>query len=765
MAEIKTYKEKVLPSSPNPNSIYWIKASNNSDVTGYITDINGVPYPLKDLQGSGAGITSIVNTDGAIDIIGSSTIVVNLDSVLLATINSALQSGANISELVNDQGYITSASVITNHSGLTLDDGTNPHGTTKADVGLPLVPNLDTTSAVANSHTHSNKAILDLITEAFTTSLKSIYDATTSSLTNLLTTGVRLITSGEITTLSNTSGVNTGDETTATIQTKRPLKTIEGQSLEGVGDIDLNKVDYDNYYKYNLSAGLVNGGKLTVNGLDNSKFDIEEGHGLIMDMWTDINNPVEYRVTWLAQTSITITNIATTTVTHVYIDKNQNIVQLNTSPNSETKRDFIYLGQIGHTNFTNIGAIINRPDHLIGIDQQLRDLEEAIGIISNGNIIYSNGANLQINKSPGTLFLNGLNFDVNKKQPSIKEFPEQLVLSFRYRTQTGLGSTVSLIDPTVYDNGGVITSIIGNKYTNQYVYLTAGGNIVIQYGQFLYNSLNEALSKRDAENFATFINLIDNAYLLATISIGRNTTSLEDSSNCVITNFTRGGGSTGTMGISEAPIDGSTYGRKDGLWENLNLDSKLDKVTTVDVEKVYIKNSDGTQGVKPSTDFGGANTFIFEGYVNQNFAASTLYYTRYTYNSLLSTGTFSTAAITPANDFADHNIQSPSHLIPCDSKLKNITYRFGSNVTLGTPITMYLLYSNGNAVAKIANPKIIATKTFNTASSFNFETFTALEMNLTHSLLQKGDLRVIFFNNNNSSNMFSGTYAIELEKQ
>jgi hypothetical protein len=39
------------------------------------------------------------------------------------------------------------------------------------------------------------------------------------------------------------SGTNTGDETAASIQTKRPLKTIEGQSLEGTGNIDLTKLD------------------------------------------------------------------------------------------------------------------------------------------------------------------------------------------------------------------------------------------------------------------------------------------------------------------------------------------------------------------------------------------------------------------------------------------------------------------------------------------------------------------------------------------
>lgn len=44
-------------------------------------------------------------------------------------------------------------------------------------------------------------------------------------------------------TAPNLSGTNTGDETTASIQIKRPLKTIEGQSLEGIGNIDLNKSD------------------------------------------------------------------------------------------------------------------------------------------------------------------------------------------------------------------------------------------------------------------------------------------------------------------------------------------------------------------------------------------------------------------------------------------------------------------------------------------------------------------------------------------
>ena len=79
---------------------------------------------------------------------------------------------------------------IRNHSGLNLDDITNPHRTTKQDVGLSNVPNLDTTEAVNNEHTHSNKTILDNTTESFITALKNAYDGAVSWIT---TNGTNLI--------------------------------------------------------------------------------------------------------------------------------------------------------------------------------------------------------------------------------------------------------------------------------------------------------------------------------------------------------------------------------------------------------------------------------------------------------------------------------------------------------------------------------------------------------------------------------------------
>ena len=51
---------------------------------------------------------------------------------------------------------------------------------------------------------------------------------------------------GDKSNLDNQSGINTGDETTTTIQTKRPLKTVTNKSLEGVGNIGIDYNDLDN---------------------------------------------------------------------------------------------------------------------------------------------------------------------------------------------------------------------------------------------------------------------------------------------------------------------------------------------------------------------------------------------------------------------------------------------------------------------------------------------------------------------------------------
>lgn len=103
MKEVKNYKVKVLPTNPTPNSIYWVKGIGDTDVKGFITDLNGNPFPLKD-ETEQSGVT-ISNTDG--------NIIITLSGIeyVLNLADNVIIEGDNISDLTNDAGYITAAEV------------------------------------------------------------------------------------------------------------------------------------------------------------------------------------------------------------------------------------------------------------------------------------------------------------------------------------------------------------------------------------------------------------------------------------------------------------------------------------------------------------------------------------------------------------------------------------------------------------------------------------------------------------------------------
>ena len=84
---------------------------------------------------------------------------------------SAIQ---NSSVTIDDSGNVVTPGTVDGRDvsvdGATLDGhvgdtSSNPHSVTKSQVGLSSVPNLDTTDAVTNEHTHSNKSELDLISD------------------------------------------------------------------------------------------------------------------------------------------------------------------------------------------------------------------------------------------------------------------------------------------------------------------------------------------------------------------------------------------------------------------------------------------------------------------------------------------------------------------------------------------------------------------------------------------------------------------------
>ena len=152
------------------DAIYFIKTATDTEFSIVVTDAFGAIVNLKDLQ-TPAGIQGIASDDGTIEVTGGNFKNIRLSATLVNAINSALKPGDNISELVNDAGYLTSF-----------------------------------------------------------TEVDPIFQASEAS--NFV--------SGDKANLDNQSGVNTGDETSTSIQAKRPLKTIDNKSLEGTGNIEID---------------------------------------------------------------------------------------------------------------------------------------------------------------------------------------------------------------------------------------------------------------------------------------------------------------------------------------------------------------------------------------------------------------------------------------------------------------------------------------------------------------------------------------------
>ena len=286
-----------------------------------------------------------------------------------------------------------------------------------------------------------------------------------------------------------------------------------------------------------VSTGLLDGGELSINA-DTTKFDVALGNGVIIDSYTDTNNPVYTSVTWGNLTAIDVDNIATHPSTHIYIDSSGNVLQNTSKPTPDLRRDNIYLGKLVHEDNVNVTIASNQPEFNTNIGNALHDYWRELGmIVVSGNRVTPNGANLKIDKSAGRVHQSGVNYSIDKKHPNIKDLTGSSPATFAMRTQTGV-ETALITDLVVdtYDQSGTPQVIAGsgNQATNIRVYLFNSNNIRIQYGQQVYATLSDAVSGLSSEDFAKESNIDDNATLIAVISVIISCTDLSNSAECKI---------------------------------------------------------------------------------------------------------------------------------------------------------------------------------------------------------------------------------------
>lgn len=282
------------------------------------------------------------------------------------------------------------------------------------------------------------------------------------------------------------------------------------------------------FHELGVSTGLVRGGKITINALDNTKIDIAEGDAIFV-MHTE-NPPRAKSLHFGPYVGVSITNIATQPVTYISIDVDGNVVQTPEELLNMQRRSMVELGIAVHTSHTNVIVINTLAAVVESTANQLHDFMEAIGPFNKGGNVYSAvGANLQIKKTAGDIFRFGAAFDITPLDPHTIDQSAVNPITFRYRLRDSTESTDrNTIDPDNYDLSGVLTAVQANRYTVQRIYMFQSGLTRIQYGQTQYQTLSEAINTFPAESFVTEENMERNGLLRAFLVIKQGATDLSN---------------------------------------------------------------------------------------------------------------------------------------------------------------------------------------------------------------------------------------------
>jgi hypothetical protein len=304
-----------------------------------------------------------------------------------------------------------------------------------------------------------------------------------------------------------------------------------------------------------LSTGLLKNGLLSIN-IDNTKYNISAGIGVISN-FDNPETPTSQIVSFPAVTGKTPTYLTTGNITYVAIKSDGTVEESSTPFTNQQRRSLIILGAVIHSNLTNINVVnnISAPSEAIG--NQLHDFIEAVGALNlTGNKYSANGANLSLDKSAGTIFKLGVNFNNDWKNPHVLGQSSGTALTFRYRVQNGTeGSDVTVLNPTVYDLGNVLTTVPNNKFTIQTVTMFQSGLTRIQYGQNVYDTMAEAEAGLFTRNYVVEGNIAANGITRAYIIIKKECTSLQSTAEAKIIESTKFGSSaSGGIALTFANI-------------------------------------------------------------------------------------------------------------------------------------------------------------------------------------------------------------------
>ena len=322
-----------------------------------------------------------------------------------------------------------------------------------------------------------------------------------------------------------------------------------------------------------LSTGLLHGGIVTtVNGTQT--FNISSGSGIIVSYNASTTTdpyPTIKQVSWNNFVSQSLIYSSSAQITYVSIDENGAIIQSPTAPTFTQFKDRIVLGRVVHQTGSVTNGATNTPPTAYAVNSNVADFTRAFGPLKlNGHFLQASGSapTLSLKKSAGSAYVEGRNYANNPNIPNIvlasddpavtisKIYYEYVNSSGQVVIDTGIGNAgYTVIDPTRYNNNGILTSTSPSKYTIQRVYWfprAVNRALFVYFGNTEYGSLAEAVNGIQSENFTEGDNTAGSAILVGYICVKGNATSLLTAAEATIIQGGLFRGNTGGGGGSAA---------------------------------------------------------------------------------------------------------------------------------------------------------------------------------------------------------------------
>jgi len=280
-----------------------------------------------------------------------------------------------------------------------------------------------------------------------------------------------------------------------------------GASLDG-GGTGQDTTELQKRISNLYSTGVLDGGIVSINAIDNTKFDIAAGQGFITNNYSDSTNPSRTHIVWGAKVGVTPIYLVTNNASYVGIDINGDVAQQPGAFDLAQARDIIVLGKLLHIDNTIIEDVLVATNP--GFDTTLEhfDLSIALGPINiNGNAFYANGANLRINKSAGTAYNLGVNYNASKKIPSVANNDALIPVTFRYVFRVAdewePSAEITEIDPDHYDDGNLQNVTAGFWTIQTFYHFSNSNHVVVQYGQGEYATKEDAMAAPGRTDYVT----------------------------------------------------------------------------------------------------------------------------------------------------------------------------------------------------------------------------------------------------------------------